>query len=60
MNVYWFTAIFIAWYVLALVISERMGKQRKIGEEWSFFISIMLSPLAGLVACLISPPKENF
>jgi hypothetical protein len=58
MNIYWFTAIFTAWYILSLVISERLGKKRRIGEEWSFFISMMFSPVIGLVAALLTKEKE--
>lgn len=58
MNVYWFAAIFIAWYVLSLVVSEQLGKKRQIGEEWSFFLSMMLSPIIGLMITLISKPKS--
>jgi len=58
MNIYWFTVIFTAWYILSLVISERLGKKRRIGEEWSFFISMMFSPVIGLVAALLTKEKE--
>lgn len=40
---------FIAWYVGSLIISENMGNQRKIGVEWSFFISMIFSPLIGFL-----------
>lgn len=53
-----FSIIFTAWYILALVVAERIGKKRKIGEEWSFFLSFLLSPLLGLAISLISKPKE--
>ena len=60
MNIYWFTVIFITWYILSLVISERIGKKRRIGEEWSFFVSIMLSPVIGLaITLLFKPGGEN-
>ncbi len=49
---------FLLWYVLSMVISERIGKTRKIGVEWSFFICFMLSPLVGYVITTISP-KTN-
>jgi len=55
MNVYWITLIFIAWYVLSLIISETIGKKRKIGVEWSFFISILFSPVIGYVVTKYSP-----
>ncbi len=54
MNALWFTIIFTAWYILALVVSEKAGKQRKIGEEWSFFLSFMLTPVVGLVITLLT------
>lgn len=57
MNIYWFTAIFILWYTLSLIISERIGKKRTIGEEWSFFLSFMLSPLVGLLVSLATKPR---
>jgi fumarate reductase subunit C len=57
MNVYWFTAIFILWYTLSLVIAERIGKKRAIGEEWSFFLSFMFSPLVGLLISLATKSR---
>jgi hypothetical protein len=57
MNIYWFIFMFSAWYVLSLVVSEKIGKFRKIGEEWSFFLSIMLSPVIGLAITLLTKPK---
>jgi hypothetical protein len=58
MNVYWFSALFTAWYILSLVISERIGKKRAIGEEWSFFLSFLLSPVLGLIISLASRRKN--
>jgi len=40
---------FIVWYVGSLIISETIGKQRKMGEEWSFFISMIFSPVIGFL-----------
>ncbi len=54
MNEYLFIFLFIVWYVLSLVVAEKIGKKRKIGEEWSFFISFMLSPAIGLIASMIT------
>ena len=48
---------FLVWYILALVVSFRVGKHRKIGEEWSFFLSFMLSPPIGLFISLMSKKK---
>jgi hypothetical protein len=58
MNILWISIIFIAWYTLSLVVSEKIGKNRKIGEEWSFFLSFMLTPLIGLVISLLSKPVK--
>lgn len=38
---------FIVWYVGSLFISETIGKKRKIGVEFPFFISMVFSPLIG-------------
>jgi hypothetical protein len=59
MNALWFSIIFTLWYVLALVISEKIGRKRKIGEEWSFFLSFMLTPVVGLVITLMTKPKAQ-
>ena len=59
MNIYWFTLIFTAWYVFALVVSEKLGKYRRIGEEWSFFLSMMFSPLLGLVITMMTRPVNG-
>ncbi|MEE4259149.1 MAG: hypothetical protein V2I62_05275 [Bacteroidales bacterium] len=57
MNEYIVIALFIVWYVLAMVISERMGKKKKIGVEWSFLISFLLSPVIGFVVTFLSKDK---
>jgi hypothetical protein len=57
MNALWFSIIFAAWYIMALVVSETVGKNRKIGVEWSFFLSFMLTPVVGLVISLMTKSK---
>jgi len=47
MNEYIVIFVFIAWYVLSLIVSETIGKKKKIGVQWSFFISIIFSPVIG-------------
>lgn len=47
MNEYIIILIFIAWYALSLMISETIGKKKKIGVQWSFFLSMILSPVIG-------------
>lgn len=59
MNILWISIIFTAWYILSLVVSEKIGKYRKIGEEWSFFLSFMLSPIVGLVISLLTRPVKQ-
>ena len=59
MNVYTFTILFIAWYTLSLVVSERWGKKMKIGEEWSFFICMMFSPVIGYAVTMLMGKKEE-
>jgi len=58
MNIMWFSIIFTLWYILALVVSEKIGKKRKIGEEWSFFLSIIFTPLVGLAISLFTKPVK--
>jgi fumarate reductase subunit C len=58
MNAIWFSIIFTVWYILSLVVSEKIGKKRKIGEEWSFFLSFMLTPVIGLAISLMTKKKE--
>jgi hypothetical protein len=59
MNEYFVILIFVLWYVLALVISENLGKKKKLGVEWSFFLSIMFSPVVGYVITRFSPNIKN-
>ena len=59
MNAIWFSIIFSAWYILALVVAEKVGKNRKIGEEWSFFLSFMLTPVFGLLISLMTKPVSR-
>jgi len=58
MNALWFSIIMTIWYILALVVSEKMGKNRKLGEEWSFFLSFILTPVIGLAITLLSKKKK--
>ncbi len=48
---------FFVWYFLALGISETLGKKRKIGEEWSFFWCLVLSPVIGFFIIYFSKSK---
>lgn len=53
--------IFIAWYVLSMIISEKMGKKSKIGVEWSFFYCMIFSPIVGFFITYLtsSLPTQN-
>ncbi len=55
MNEYIVIFIFIAWYTLSLIVSETLGKKKKIGVQWSFFISIMFTPIVGYIVSAVSP-----
>jgi len=57
MTEYYIIAIFIAWYILSLVVSENLGKNKKIGTEWSFFISMIFSPVVGYLFTKFSTNK---
>jgi hypothetical protein len=47
-----FFIVFTVWYAGALIVSERIGKKSRIGEEWTFFLSFMLTPIIGAVVAL--------
>ncbi len=47
-------AVFILWYSFSLVVSETLGRKKKLGVEWSFFICMMFSPLVGYFVTLFS------
>jgi hypothetical protein len=47
MDYFWFMLIFSLWYTFSLVVSEKVGKKKDIGEEWSFFLCMMLTPVIG-------------
>lgn len=57
MEEYIIILVFILWYVLALVVSEKIGKNRKIGLEKSFFLSIIFSPIIGYLITRFSSEK---
>lgn len=47
-----FFIIFTIWYAGALIVSERMGKKSRLGEEWTFFIGFIFSPVIGAIIAL--------
>lgn len=54
-----FIFIVIIWYGLSLYISETKGKKFRFGLEWLFFISMVCSPLLGLIATFVFNRKEQ-
>ena len=53
MNEYFVILLFIVWYGLSLIVSERYGKEKKPGVEWLFFISMIFSPIVGFLVGII-------
>jgi hypothetical protein len=47
-----FFIVFTIWYAGALMVSERMGKNSRLGVEWTFFIGFMFTPIIAAVAAL--------
>jgi hypothetical protein len=45
MEALWIGLFFLAWYILALVVSEQMHGQSRIGKQWLFFAGFVGSPL---------------
>ena len=52
-----FFIVFTLWYAGALIVSERIGKKSKLGEEWTFFLSFMLTPIIGAVLAVSTKSK---
>lgn len=50
--------LFLGWIIFSFVVGF-IGSGRKIGFWGAFFISLLLSPLIGLIITLISKSKEN-
>ena len=50
--------IFFWWIVLSIVIGI-IGSYKKIGGFWAFVLSIVLSPIVGLIVVLFSKSKRD-
>lgn len=50
--------IFFTWIILSFVVGF-IGSDRKIGFGGAFFISLILSPLIGLIFALMSKTEEE-
>ncbi len=42
--------------IISSIIAENIGKKKEIGFTGTFILGILLSPVAALIAALISPP----
>lgn len=51
-------AIFFGWFFLSLIVAS-IGSSKEIGFWGSFFLSLLLSPLIGLIIVLVSKPKRQ-
>ncbi len=55
------TALIIAvvfWFVIAFLVAD-MGKEREIGYNGVLWISLLLSPIIGVLVALVSPKINN-
>lgn len=50
--------IFIGWIIFSLVVGS-VGSERKIGFWNAFLLSLLLSPIIGLIIALVSKDKED-
>jgi hypothetical protein len=49
--------VYIIWIILCFILANAGGK-RKIGAVPAFFISLLLSPLIGLIVVVLSEKRE--
>ena len=54
-----FFIVFVVWYTGALIVSERIGKNSRLGEEWTFFIGFMFTPVVSAILGLFLPQKQK-
>lgn len=50
--------LFIIWIILCVIVGK-IGSNRNIGFGGAFFLSLLLSPIIGLIITLISKDKED-
>lgn len=50
--------IFLGWFIFSLVVGA-IGASRKIGFWGAFLLSLLLSPLIGLIITLVSKSHED-
>ena len=51
--------ILIGFVIIGAAIAYLIGNKKRIGFAWTLFFSIFLSPLAGLLFSILSPPLEK-
>lgn len=51
--------ILLLFLIILSLLVGRLGEKRKIGFGWSFALSLLLSPLIGLVITLTSKKKSR-
>jgi len=54
-----FFIVFIVWYTGALIVAERIGKKSRLGEEWTFFIGFMFTPIISAALSLMLHNKRQ-
>ena len=50
--------IFLGWIIFSIIVGA-LGSGRKIGFAGAFFLSLILSPVIGLIITLFSKDKED-
>jgi phosphate/sulfate permease len=50
--------IFFGWIIFSLIVGA-IGSNRKIGFWGAFFLSLILSPVIGLIIALVSKDKDD-
>lgn len=50
--------IFLGWIIFSIIVGS-IGNSRNIGFAGAFFLSLLLSPLIGLIITLISKDKQE-
>lgn len=59
MSEYTFIFITIVWYGLSLYLSETKEKLFRFDKQWLFFISMVFSPIIGMLALFIFKGKTK-
>ncbi|MCK4570090.1 MAG: hypothetical protein KAT76_07355 [Bacteroidales bacterium] len=54
-----FFIVFVVWYAGALIVAERIGKKSKLGEEWTFFIGFIFTPIISAAISLMLYNKQQ-